>query len=137
MIYGSQTWASRKKDKNKLQVTQNKMEKGRIGIKQNVRIRTERVKNLLKGNKNAVDESLYQKWDWAGHLSQTGGQNWVEKTTFWYLRQERRNKGRQKMRWRDDIAALLTHNMFHQVAQCRPEWHRLRSAFAHKGNKYF
>lgn len=33
----------------------------------------------------------------------------------------------------DDIIALLTHKMYHQMARCRPEW--LKTAFARKGNK--
>ena len=136
MIYGSQTWALRERNKNKLQVTQNKMEKGIMGISQNKKIRVEKAKRLLKGNRNAVEESLYRKRDWAEHLSRRGGQNWVEKTTFWYLRQEKRNRGRQKISWTDDFADLLTHKMLHQVTRCKPEWYRLRSAFAYKGDKY-
>lgn len=133
MNYGAQTWALREKDKNKLQVTQNKMEKGMLGIKQNTRISTRKVKNTLKNNKNIIEQSRLSKWDWAGHIARREGKSWVEKTTFWYLKQEKRNRGRQKIRWTDDFTALLTHKMFHQVAQSRPVWRWLRSAFARKG----
>jgi len=85
ITYGSQTWAMRKKDLDKLQITQNKMERSMLNVKQNSRTRIEKIKNTLKENKNIVEESLNRKWDWAGNLARRGGNNWVEKTPFWYL----------------------------------------------------
>lgn len=52
MTYGAQTWVLKERDKNKLQVTRNIMEKGILEIKQNIRIRIEKVKHQLKGNRN-------------------------------------------------------------------------------------
>ena len=65
MICGAQTWALGQKDRNRLKKTQNKIEKGLLGITERTRIRTEKVNSLLKGNNNIVEESLKQKWDWA------------------------------------------------------------------------
>lgn len=136
LSYGSQTWALKTEDKNRIQVTQNKIEKSMINVKQRERIQIKKIKQILAGNNNIVEICLNKKWDWAGHLARSGD-NWVTKSTFWYLRYKKRNRGRQKIRWSDDFYKLFTHKMFHQVAQSRPEWQRLRAAFSHSGNKYF
>lgn len=136
VAYGSQTWAMKEEDKNKIQTMQNKMEKSMLEIKQITRIKTEKVKKKIPGNKNIVEECLGRKWDWAGHLARHAGEKWDGRITDWYLGNKKRNPGRQYLRWADDFKNLLSHKMYHRVAMDRKEWYRLRSAFTRKGNKY-
>jgi len=44
-----------------------------------------------------------------------------------------RNRGKQKKRWKDEIDTMLGRKCYHQIAQCRKEWERLREAFAQQG----
>ena len=114
------------------------MEKSMLNIKQNERISVRKIKKCLEGNHNMVEICLNRKWYWAGHLARgRGGENWGRKCTFWYLGQEKRNRGRQKIRWTDDFNKMLENKMFHRVATDRVEWQRLRAAFSRSGNKYF
>ncbi len=45
------------------------MEKAMLNIKQTSRIETVKIKKLMPGKKNIIEECLLRKWNWAGHLT--------------------------------------------------------------------
>ena len=45
------------------------------------------------------------KWRWAGHLMRKDDNRWTKRMTEWQPRCGKRGRGRQKLRWRDDITS--------------------------------
>ncbi len=47
-----------------------------------------------------------KKWTWAGHIMRKRHNGWTTRVTEWQPRNGRRNQGRQRVRWRDEIRAF-------------------------------
>ncbi len=58
-----------------------------------------KVKDILMTIKN-------KKWTWAGHILRIRDNRWTTRLTEWQQRNGRRNQGRQRVRWRDEIRAF-------------------------------
>jgi len=62
-------------------------------------------KNTVK-EKSKLPELLTtimeQKWKWAGHAARMND-NWAHDLTMWKPSQEKRNRGRPKKRWAEEI----------------------------------
>ncbi len=129
--YGSQSWAMTNKEINRLNVTQNSMERSMLGIKLKDKINLKIIKNKFKFNNNIIRVIKRLKWKWAGHISRMKDNRWTYRSTFWFLAQNKRKKGKQKKRWRDDIGNFIKYNLFHRIAIDRVEWDRLQEAYAH------
>jgi len=129
LSYGCQTWALTKQDEKKIEVHQNKMERAILGIRRRDKIRTKSIKNKLRYNINFLHAIRRLKWDWAGHVARMENDKWAKLSSMWFLKEGRR-RGKQKIRWRDEIDNLLKHNLYHRVAANRREWEHLREAFA-------
>jgi len=130
LTYGAQTWACTKNDYKRIATTQNAIERAMLGVKLKDKIHMTKIKQKFRVNVNAKINIKRQKWKWAGHVARMKDDRWAKKLTFWYLGYKKRRKGRQKIRWSDDINALLQHKMFHRIAQDRFEWDRLQEAYA-------
>ena len=52
--------------------------------------------NLVKATKSA-------KRKWAGHVQRTNDNRWTKRVTEWIPRDQKRSRGRQKTRWRDEM----------------------------------
>lgn len=131
LTYGAQTWSLTRKQEEKIQTTQNKMERSILQIQHRNRVETKKIKEKLSHNENAVWTARRRKWDWAGHVSRLGDGRWTYKVTFWQPYRTR-NRGRQGIRWRDDFKSFLKNPLFHRIAVDRSEWNRLREAFARR-----
>ncbi len=46
------------------------------------------------------------KWLWAGHIMRRTDNRWTKRVTEWQPRNSKRSQGRQRIRWRDEIAAF-------------------------------
>ncbi len=44
-----------------------------------------------------------KKWSWAGHVMRRRDNRWTTRVTEWQPKNGRRNQGRQRVRWRDEI----------------------------------
>ncbi len=47
-----------------------------------------------------------KKWTWAWHVMRRSDNRWTTRVTEWQPRNGRRNQGRQRIRWRDEIRAF-------------------------------
>ncbi len=47
-----------------------------------------------------------KKWTWAGYVMRRRDNRWTTRVTEWQPRNGRRNKGRQRVRWRGEIRAF-------------------------------
>ena len=102
MTYGCQTWSLTKALANKLRVAQRAMERKMLGIKIKDKIPCAVIRSRTQV-RDIVDYVAKQKWEWAGHIARLKDNRWTLRTTEWRPRNGRRTRGRQQMRWRDDI----------------------------------
>ncbi len=65
------------------------------------------IKQKLKKNQDAVRYIRTQKWGWTGHIPRLTDDRRTYRTTFWQPIKKKRNKGKQKRRWKDDIEKFL------------------------------
>ena len=61
------------------------------------------------------------KWRWAGHLMRRDDNRWTKRMTEWQPRCGKRGRGRQKLRWRDDITSYAG-TTWTRLAQDRKQW---------------
>ena len=52
---------------------------------------------------DALKHTLPLKWSWAGHILRYTDKRWTIQTTRWKDQSEKRNIGRPKRRWADDV----------------------------------
>ncbi len=134
LIYGSQTWAMTTKQKNRVRVTQNALERAILGINKRDRVRITKIKNQLKNNTDVLEKIYRQKWKWAGHLMRQMDDRWTKSCTNWYLSYMKRKKGRQLKRWDDDIVKITGSRVGTiRIAQNRRAWGSLEEAYARQG----
>lgn len=128
LTYGAQTWALTKKQSTALRVCQNKMERSILNIKLRDKINLTNIRNRTK-----VIDVTYTvkklKWKWAGHMIRSKKKKWTKDVTVWYPRDGKRRKGRQKIRWEDDIKQIAT-TTWHRKATNREIWETLGEAYA-------
>ena len=128
MTYGSETWAVTKKMEQKLTTAQHSMERSMLGITkwdrktlQWIRVQTQ-VMDIIQNIKG-------KKWSWAGHLARTSDNRWTKRITEWRPWLGSRHRGRQKLRWSDDITKFVGTRWI-ASAQDRFHWCQLGEAFA-------
>ncbi len=112
LTYGSQIWAVTKIDEQKLQVTQNSIERSMLGIQLKDKVR--RIKGLLKPNLNVVHLVRWNKWNSAVHVARYRDNKQTSKITLQY-NPNKRKKGKQRARWSDSITQFLKQSPCHQV----------------------
>lgn len=102
LTYGCQTWALTEANKNKIKTTQNKMQRSLLNIKKEQKIRNSTINTRLKAKR--VEEIItHLKFKWAGHISRSNEKKWSKQLTEWIPLDRKRNRGRQKKRWSDEI----------------------------------
>ena len=102
MTYGCQTWSFTKELMNKMAVSQRKMERKMLGIKQIDRVPNTTIREKTKVN-DIIEVMTKTKWKWAGHVARMSDNRWTTRCTEWQVRDGKRSRGRPKRRWRDDI----------------------------------
>lgn len=129
LVYGSQTWATTKKEERKINTTYNTMLRSMMGIKLKDKIKITDIKKRINNSKNFVHEIRRMKWNWVGHVERIQDDRWTYRITNWWLR-EGRTKGKQKRRWRDEIVEFIKNKNYEVIARDRREWARLSEAYA-------
>lgn len=127
LTYACQTWAPTKTEMTKIRSCQRKMERYILNIKLMDKINSKSIRSRT----NMLD-ALYMckklKWKWAGHIIRARNERWSTKITKWYPRNEKRRRGRQITRWRDEITAFQG-PLWPRIARDREEWRKLGQSF--------
>lgn len=130
MTYGCQTWSLTKHNLRQLQTCQHSMERSILHIKLRDKINLKFIRKQTK-----VTDVTYcikkLKWKWAGHMVRCKKDKWSKDVTEWCPRHNKRNKGRQRRRWEDDIRRIAGITWTRQ-AQNRIQWQALGEAYAGK-----
>ncbi len=81
----------------------------------------EKVEDILVTIKN-------KKWTWAGHIMRRRDNRWTTRVTEWQPMNGRRNQGRHRVRWRDEIRAFAG-TSWSSLTSDRERWRMLEKAF--------
>ena len=67
-----------------------------------------RCEDLIKstGMRDASNLAERLKWRWSGHVARMDNNIWTHKLTMWDPKEGRRNVGRQRTRWADQLKRL-------------------------------
>ncbi|MCL1440826.1 hypothetical protein, partial [Enterobacter hormaechei] len=128
LTYGAETWRLTKRVQLKLRTTKQAMERKMIGVTLRDKKRAEWVREQT-GVKDTLVEIKRKKWTWAGHVMRRQDNRWSLRVTEWIPREGKRCRGRQKVRWADEIKKFAGIN-WSQLAQDRGNWRLMREAFA-------
>lgn len=130
MIYGCQTWALTKRNMEKLETCQHGIERSILHIKRKDRQRlvTIRAKTKIYDVKTKIRE---QKWRWCGHMARNKFRKWTNDITDWYPRDGKRKRGRQHLRWVDDIESLAG-TTWQRKAIDRKIWKGMEEAYVRR-----
>ncbi len=127
LTYGSETWRLTKELERKLRSAQRGMERRMLSITWRDRKRASwtreqtKVEDILVTVKN-------KKWTWAGHVMRRRDNRWTARVTEWQPMNGRRNQGRQRVRWRDEISAFAGPS-WSSLPSDRERWRMLGKAF--------
>ena len=119
MLYGCETWALNQAQKQKLSVSQRRMERSMLGITILDRWTNDRVRQET-GLKDVVGVAGHRKWKWCGRLAGLPYSRWSRVMTEWTPHGPKRRPGRPVLRWRDPITKEAGKTFF-TTAQ-HPNW---------------
>ncbi|CAH2097985.1 unnamed protein product [Euphydryas editha] len=127
LTYGCETWALTNSLRDKLAKCQRAMERSIVGTKRRDRVRNTdiRMKTKLTDILLRVDQ---QKWRWTGHMMRDKHGKWCKAVSEWYPRDGKRSRGRQCIRWEDDIK-MTAGPKWRRITQDRPQWKLLEEAY--------
>ena len=120
MTYGAETWTRTKQLEHKLQVAQRAMERRMMNITIRDKVRNSEIRKQTQV-KDIILKIKEAKWRWAGHLMRRDDNRWTKRMTEWQPRCGKRGRGRQKLRWRDDITSYAG-TTWTRLAQDRKQW---------------
>ncbi|MCJ3464060.1 hypothetical protein LNY58_26610, partial [Klebsiella pneumoniae] len=127
LTYSAETWRIAKKLEMKLRSTQRAMERKMIGVTLRDKKRAEWIREQT-GVADIILSIKRKKWTWAGHVMRRKDNRWTVRATEWIPREGKRNRGRQKVRWSDEIKKFAGIK-WNQLAQDRVDWRSLGEAF--------
>ena len=70
-----------------------------------------------------------RKWTWAGHVMRRDDERWSRAITVWTPLEGKRNRGRQRKRWGDEIKHFLGNTNWYRTARERGQWRFHAEAF--------
>ena len=111
----------------KLISTQRAMERIMMGISLRDRKRATWIREQTKVE-DIMSTIKKKKWTWAGHVMRRDDNRWTVRLTEWIPRDGKRNKGRQRIRWVDELRKFAGLGWQRQTRD-RQEWKRKREAF--------
>lgn len=128
LTYGCQTWNLTKQNMRKLETCQHSMERSMLNVKLKDRIKLDTLRNETK-----INDVTYcirkLKWRWAGHMMRSNKNKWAKDVTEWCPRQNKRKKGRQCLRWEDDIQKVAGVT-WSRMTRNRKLWQAFGEAYA-------
>ena len=112
----------------KLAAAQHNMERSILNITYKDRKTNKWIRDQTKVN-DIMKTIKRRKWTWAGHISRYNDNRWSSAITQWTPYGEKRNRGRQRKRWRDELQHYWGTVNWHQYAHNRLHWRRHAEAF--------
>ena len=133
LTYGCETWTLTNTNLKKLLVCQRSMERHMLGVRLKDKVRCTTLRQITK-IEDIIKKVKTMKWRWAGHMMRENNEKWSKMVTFWYPRGEVRKRGRQCIRWEDELRMLAGINWY-KTARERTLWKKLEEAFVARHTK--
>lgn len=105
-LYAAETWILRPRDLSRLIVTQRKMMRKMAGTTLLDRHTNIWLQNVVKLNDLRL-RATKRKWNWAHRLATMNDDRWALRLAEWRPWNRRRQPGRPKQRWRDELTELM------------------------------
>ena len=105
MMYGSETWALRKREEQKLERTEMRMLRWILGISLLERLENEEIRRSV-GVRKITDVIGKSRLRWYEHVARMDEEESVRRAWMEPVR-GRRSRGRQRIRWRDKVGGDL------------------------------
>ena len=124
MIYGAETWGSKKAQEKRLDVAEMRMLRWMCGVTKLDKIRNERIRGTVKVEK--ISKKVQERrLHWYGHVMRRD-EEYVRKRVREMEVPGRRNRGRPKRRWMDSIRDdLREKELTGDEFRDRAEWKRI------------
>ena len=122
MLYACETWATTKREEQRLTTAQRAMERAMLGLSLRDHIRNEEVRERT-GVKDVIAEYKESKFRWAGHVARFTDGRWTRAVVEWYPRDRKRPLGRAPLRWDDEIRKRMGPT-WTRTARSREDWKR-------------
>ncbi len=119
MLYATETLALKKKDLERLGVTQRKMMRRMV----DTMILDTRGNDWLRQMMPVEDirgRAVMRKWNWAREIAGMPNDRWTKKALQWTPLTYRRERGRPKARWRDEFVGCLSTTNWSTTARSDP-----------------
>ncbi len=130
LTYGTQTWATTKKQENKMIATQNSMMRSILQIRLKDRIKIQEIVN--KNEVKIVWITIKKlKWKYTGHVIRETFQKWNKLLTTWKPHQGQRRRSRLIKRWVNEIQQNLG-SQWVRVAKDRTKWKEVMEGYTQK-----
>jgi hypothetical protein len=100
MLYGCESWTTRKRDKEKINAFEQRCWRRMLGIKWTDKITNASVRKQIGTNEMLEDRVKRQKLSYFGHVVRS---DTLEKNIMLGMGEGKRSRGRPKMRWMDEI----------------------------------
>ncbi len=84
------------------------MERAILGIRLKDKVKISEIKSKTKFNLNFLHAIRRLKWDWAGHVDRLENNKWAKQILDWWIKGGRK-RGKQKLKWRNEIDQLFGH----------------------------
>ena len=135
MLYGSETWATTKRQEKRIEVTEMRMRRWMCGVTRKDKIRNEHIlgtTRVAQASKKITERRL----NWYGHVMRRDGEHILRKV----LRADipgKRKRGRPKTRWKDacqrDLKSTGLRAARRWTGQCGEERSSVIPATLHDG----
>ncbi|KAJ4429074.1 hypothetical protein ANN_26075 [Periplaneta americana] len=102
LLYGAQTRSLTEREQDMLRKCQRKMERKILNITLRHRLRNEDIRSQTH-LKDAAETADKLKKKWTGHVMRLNENRWTHILTTWDPRIGKRNVGKQKTRWADEL----------------------------------
>ncbi len=123
LMYGSETWALRRKEEQLIQRTEMRMLRWITGVTLKDKIRSEDIR-LKTGVADVKDKIKESRLRWYGHVKRSGDDSFLKNIMDAEVR-GRRSQGRQRKRWIDLVRQdMKTVGIKDEDAQRRSLWRR-------------
>ena len=115
-------------DEKKLAAAQHNMERSMLNITYKDRKTNKWVREQTNTH-DILETVKRKKWTWAGHISRREDNSWSVVLTMWTPMEGKRNRGRQRKRWRDELQQYWSSTNWYSKTNDRQQWRQHAEAF--------
>ena len=134
MLYGAETWAL-KKDQRRLLTAEMSCLRRIMGVSRLQKIKNDEIRQRLGMEETIVDKVMHKHLQWYGHVVRMKQNRWPQ-IVMNMKPTGKRSRGRQRIRWLDnintDLKGCMTLTEASRMAQDREKWKQFLSSYCRR-----